>query len=408
MITGLDIVIISSIEWSFLWQGHQEIAMRLAQAGNRILYIENTGVRAPGLRDATRVVWRFRRWLRALGSRGVREVAKNVFVCSPVVLPPFGRSWRHSINQLLLPMISRSARELEFHADVVWTYLPTDTAVELIRLFRSPESVTVYYCAADFAQLTSCPEQLSRIEAQIVESSDLVFAVCPELARRCEQWRDEVQVFPPGVDLNAFAPENALIGRDDSTELRLLSPAHPVIGYVGGLHRCVDYSLIGAMARARPEWSWVLIGPLQADVTEIDKLPNVILPGEKPHGELARYIRLFDVCIVPYVKSVYTNTVVPVKINEYLAMGKPVVASDIRAVCDFNHEHDVLTTADPQPSTFLAAIEQMLESPSDPAVVAHRRAVAALSDWSTRVEAMSDLIAAKLVEQNSTVALCRA
>ena len=53
MISGRDIICISSIEWDFLWQGHQEITSRLAQAGNRVLYIENTGVRSPGLRDAS-------------------------------------------------------------------------------------------------------------------------------------------------------------------------------------------------------------------------------------------------------------------------------------------------------------------------------------------------------------------
>ena len=83
MITGRDIVYISSIEWTFIWQQNQEIAIRLARAGNRVLYIENTGVRSPGLGDASRIVSRLKRWIVSLGSRGVREVAPNLFVCSP-------------------------------------------------------------------------------------------------------------------------------------------------------------------------------------------------------------------------------------------------------------------------------------------------------------------------------------
>src|ERR671938_1321993 len=113
MISGHDIIYISSIEWNFLWQVHQEIALRLARAGNRVLYIENTGVRSPGLRDASRVFSRLKHWATALRSRGFREAAPNVYVCSPLVLPPFGPRWQRRVNRrLLLPSIKRIARDL--------------------------------------------------------------------------------------------------------------------------------------------------------------------------------------------------------------------------------------------------------------------------------------------------------
>jgi hypothetical protein len=74
MITGRDIVFISSIDWSYLWQVHQEIALRFAQAGNRVIYIENTGVRSPGLSDAGRILLRLKSWAKSLPSRGLRQV----------------------------------------------------------------------------------------------------------------------------------------------------------------------------------------------------------------------------------------------------------------------------------------------------------------------------------------------
>jgi hypothetical protein len=89
-------------------------------------------------------------------------------------------------------------------------------------------------------------------------------------------------------------------------------------------------------------------------------------------------------------------------------MGKPVVSTNIRAVDDFNVQHNVLLTAEPRADAFLPAIELALQSLSNEAAAEHRRAVASLSDWSARVEAMSELIAAKLVEKNSAVALCNA
>jgi glycosyltransferase involved in cell wall biosynthesis len=111
---------------------------------------------------------------------------------------------------------------------------------------------------------------------------------------------------------------------------------------------------------------------------------------------LVRYIRNFDVCIVPYVDSLYTATVVPTKINEYLAVGKPVVSTKLPAVCDFNEQHNVLLTSIGQPDDFLQAIEQALNSPMDAAIAARRREVAALGDWLARLEAMSELIKVEL------------
>jgi hypothetical protein len=144
MFADQDIVCISSIDWGFLWQGHQEITSRLARAGNRILYVENTCVRPPVLADAGRISERLRKWVKSLLTGGVREVAPNIYVCSPLVLPPFGATWQRFVNRrLLLPMVRRAARRLGMRDPLIWTYLPTDTALDLIQLLRTPRSLVV-------------------------------------------------------------------------------------------------------------------------------------------------------------------------------------------------------------------------------------------------------------------------
>jgi glycosyltransferase involved in cell wall biosynthesis len=125
-------------------------------------------------------------------------------------------------------------------------------------------------------------------------------------------------------------------------------------------------------------------------------VPNVHFLGQQPHRELVNFIREFDVCIIPYKLNAYTTTVVPTKLNEYLAVGKPVVSTNLPAVCSFNQEHDVLLTSDEQPETFMQAIEKALQLPKDLAMVERRRAVAGRGDWQMRIEAMSDLLEAEL------------
>ncbi|MBA2734792.1 MAG: glycosyltransferase [Acidobacteria bacterium] len=376
----------------------------MAQAGNRVLYIENTGVRSPGLRDAGRILKRLRRWIKSLRSSGVRQVAPNIYVCSPLVLPPLGSGWQRQINRrLLLPFVRRTARRLGMVDPLLWTYLPTDTAVEIINLLRMPRSVVVYYCIADFSQLTPRVHQLRQSEQAILKASDLIFAQGPELADHCLQWNDNVHIFPFGVNLDAFPLEDGIEGEHRSDHAPTKSPSvflkslsRPIIGYVGGLHRHVDFDLLVAMARSRPAWSWVFVGTIQTAVGELSALPNVRLLGQKPHYELVNYIRAFDACIVPYMSSIYTDTVVPTKINEYLAVGKPVISTELPAVCDFNQRYNILQTTPAEPERFLQAIEQALQMPTDEATIIQRRTVAELGDWTDRVEVMSRLIESEL------------
>ncbi len=427
MIQGRDIVCISSIEWDFNWQGSQEMASRLAAAGNRVLFIENTGIRAPGLKDAGRIVRRFRHWLRSLGSHGLREVNPNLHIHSPLVLPPFGASWGRRLNaKFFLKQVRRAVRYLGMKDIVILCYLPTDTVLDLVEMLRTPQSVVVYYRVDNLALLTPHAEQLRQSEESLIKLSDLVFANSEALAQLPLSMRSNVYVFPPSVNLEAFAPEdepalapeahgdmaaprrdgNGMKASGAERENKSGRLPRPVIGYVGALTRHVNQNLLTALARLRPQWSWVFVGPCSSPFDEMRRLPNVHLLGQQPHGELVNFIRDFDVCIIPYNLSAYTTTVVPTKLNEYLAVGKPVVSTNLPAVCSFNEEHDILLTSDEQPGRFLQAIEEALQLPKDGAAVERRRAVASYGDWQTRIEAMSELLETTLRAKQMT-APCR-
>jgi glycosyltransferase involved in cell wall biosynthesis len=407
MIKGRNIIFTSSIDWDDQWQAPQELALRLSRAGNRVLYLENTGIRAPGWRDTKRMMRRLQHWAGALPKQSLRQISPNLWVHAPLVLPPFGSPLRNYFNRhLFLPLIGKVARRLGMDAPIIWTFLPTDTTLALLGLLPSLGSCVVYYCAADFTQLTTSSQQLARNEAELLKRSDVVFTICDELASNCRRWNNNVHVFPYGVNLRAFPLQNS-----ESTEVArsphkryswaTQSPenGHRVIGYVGGWHRHLSMDMLDVIVRARPTWSWVFVGSPQAPLKDFADLPNVYMLGQRPHRELAHYIRSFDVCIVPYRRSAYTETVVPSKINEYLAMGKPVVSTNLPPVCDFNEKYKVIVTTDEHPENFLRGIEHALSLGQDDALIARRRAVARQGDWETRLEAMSDLILNKREER---------
>jgi glycosyltransferase involved in cell wall biosynthesis len=396
MITGKNIIVISGVEWDTLWQGSQEIASRLAKAGNRVLYIENVGVRSPTWKDSGRIALRISGWIKSFFSRGVRQVGPGLYVCAPIVMPPFGNRWRRSLNRLLLlPLIFRSARSVGMNDVILWTFLPTDTVLDLISLFtRRSRSIVVYHCTADFSQLTHDALPLRESENALLQLSDLVFVPCRQLAEHCVAADGKVHLIPNGVSFELFNQKNGNGNQLVASNLQSTPP--PVIGYIGGLHRFVDFELLAEMAQLRPDWSWIFIGPVQTSVGKLDQLPNVHLLGQKSHESLYEYLRDFDVCIVPYIKSQATATVVPTKINEYLAAGKPVVATELPTVCEFNARHKVLTTAPSQPDHFLRAIEDSLGLPADSEAITYRTKVARLNDWQTHLDAMSTLIEAEI------------
>lgn len=400
MISGKDIILISGIEWDALWQGSQEIAGRLAKAGNRVLYIENIGVRVPTWKDKRRIAQRLKSWSRSLRSRGVRQIATNLYVCSPLVLPPFGKPPQRYFNRWLLRAILRVATSLGMRDPVLWTFLPTDTALDLISLFRArSSSKVVYHCTADFSELTPKAVLLRKSEIALLQLSDLVFVTCRQLAEYCARWNDQVHIFPNGVSFEALNQNN---GHNNPPAASILSSIpRPIIGYIGGLHRFVDFDLLAEMARLRPGWSWVFVGPIQTSVGELAQFSNVHLLGQQPHEHLGQFLRNFDVCIVPYIKSAATATVVPTKVNEYLAAGKPVVSTELLTICDFNEEHAVLMTAPSRPNDFLQAIEESLLLPTDSETVARRTRVAKLNDWQVHLDAMSTLIQAEMLAKDS-------
>lgn len=423
MIQGRDIVCISSIEWDFNWQGPQEMASRLADAGNRVLFIENTGIRSPRLKDAKRIVRRLRHWLRSLGSHGLREINPNLHIHAPLVLPPFGASGGRRLNAMFfLRQVRRAVRYLKMKDVLILCYLPTDTVLDLVEMLRTPLSVVVYYRVDNLALLTPHAEQLRQSEESLIKSSDLVFANSEALAQLPLKLHGNVTVFPPSVNLAAFAPEGesplvpearadvaSAPGRNGNgfhpvraeTEKGGRLP-RPVIGYVGALTEHVNHQLVTTLARLRPHWSWVFVGPCSSRLDEMRRLPNVHLLGQQPHRKLVEFIREFDVCIIPYKLSAYTTTVVPTKLNEYLAVGKPVVSTNLPAVRSFNEEHQILLTSDEQPVCFLRAIEEALRLPKDEAIIERRRAVASYGDWQTRIEAMSELFESALEAKQRT------
>jgi uncharacterized SAM-binding protein YcdF (DUF218 family)/glycosyltransferase involved in cell wall biosynthesis len=394
-VTTHDVICISSIDWDFIWQGHQEIMSRLAASGHRVLFIENTGVRPPRLSDLPRVTSRLRNWQR--GTKGFREERPNLFIHSPLVVPfPYSRLAQWVNRQIMMRGINRWMRAVGTTRPVVWTFLPTPLARALITAIGP--SLTIYYCIDDLASSSREARKIVKSEQALFRSADLVFVTSERLRQRAAQFSDRVHLFPFAVNLAVF--EKSREARE-STPADLAALKRPIAGYVGGLHQWVDQDLLASVAAKLPDVTFALIGPEQTDVSRLKALPNVHLFGQRPHAELPRYVQGFDVGLVPYRITEYTANVYPTKLNEYLVMGIPVVATDLAEIRRFNSEHGAIVEIAPQADAFAEAITRAVTTVSAPSQVARRIEVAETNSWERRLEKMSALIDAELAPRLS-------
>ena len=230
------------------------------------------------------------------------------------------------------------------------------------------------------------PQELIAMNERILREVDLVFAVSEELTRRAMAVNPHTYRAPNATDpklLEAAGSEGPV-----ADELRELP--RPVIGYIGQIADKIDYDLIRALGQARPDWSFVFVGPVwytkQALVKTLDARPNVHFLGPRPYGELPAYLRGFDVCILPHRLTPLTRSMDPIKLYDYLASGRPIVSTPVAGVERFA---DVVYTGD-TPEAFLSALEAALRE--DGSLRERRLRYAQENTWPRRAEEMWTVI----------------
>ena len=397
MLRDRTVVCLSSIDWDFLWQGHQQIMSALAAQGNRVLFVESTGVRAPTPRDLPRLWRRLRGG--GLGHGHRRSRPDNLRVYSPVVLPfPYSRVAR-AINRPIMRL--RKTADWGNSRPIVWNFLPTPLSRSLVRSLNP--LLSIFHCVDHLSASTPAAARLSRSETECFAEADLVFVTSQARLKRARRVSVNAHLVPSGVDLERF---DRVRHENGAVPPELQSLSRPVVGYLGGIHQWLDQALLASVARRHPEWSFVLVGPVQTDASALIQLPNVHALGARGPDEVPSYLRAFDVAVLPYRLAEYTHHVYPAKLNEYLAMGLGVVATPLAEIERFNQIHDDIVQIGADAEAFERSIMSVLGDDGR-AQIDRRVAVARTNGWAARLEQMSNLIDGvleRLVSSKSCVA----
>ncbi len=386
MIKNEDIICISSIDWDFLWQGHQEIMTRFARNGNRVLFIENTGVRVPRVRDIGRIRKRIANWKKGL--HGIRKIEDGLYVYSPLVLPfPYLKIARFINKRLMFSVLFKWLRTVGFSEPIVWAFLPTGLSLDLIE--KIEPKVLVYYCIDSFQASSRDARKIRETESLLINKADLVFVTSEELFKHCLQHNDKVHYFPFGVNIERF---REVLRSEQAAPSDIKDIHRPIAGYIGGIHKWIDFDLVQHIAKTNRDISFVFCGPIQTNIEMLRDLPNIIFLGQKRAEELPVYVKEFDVALIPYKLTEYTKNVYPTKLNEYLAVGKTVVSTDLPEVRKFNRENNDIIKVSGSHDDFSENIRQAIGHPAGEKEEALAIKVAEKNSWHSKVEQMSLLI----------------
>jgi UDP-galactopyranose mutase len=245
----------------------------------------------------------------------------------------------------------------------------------------------VYDCMDELSAFKNAPAELRVREAELFALADIVFTGGRSLYEVKREQHDSVYCFPSSIDAKHFArARDEQRQPDDQSRI-----AKPRIGFFGVIDERTDTELLDAIARLRPDWQFVMIGPVvKIDEADLPRRANIHYLGGKSYEDLPTYIAGWDVAMMPFAINDSTRFISPTKTPEYLAAGRPVVSTAIRDVVRPYGENGLVRIAS-TPEEFVGAIAAALIEDADERRTRADDFLQTMS-WDKTYEGMSELI----------------
>lgn len=382
------VVCFAGQDWEIHGRAHCDFQiMRELGALRTVLVVNSIGMRMPlpgtTERPLARVMRKLRSTLRYYVRRPLAS-SPGLVVLTPVSLPVFGRPVLRRVNAWgVAVQVWVAARALRLRDP--WVLLTVPTAIDVVERLGWADRL-VYYRADDHAAQPDVDRGLIRaFEERIMASARAVlYASRALMEREHARTGPKARFVDHGVELDHFRPIPEHVDPPD-----LAAIPRPRIGFFGQIDSTsVDLELVERLGReVRDVASIVMIGRVAADVSALERAPNVHLLGFRPYEILPQYARGFDVAIVAFPTSDWINAVNPIKLKEYLALGLPVVATATPDLRRFGDTVDLAVSSD----EFVALVRQRLADPR-PEDGGRRRESVAEAGWDRRAAAIVELM----------------
>lgn len=384
MLTNHEILCLSNMHWDGHVTSKQQIMLRFAKQ-NRVLYVNRPlSILSPFSGREEISAYRQISELRL----HPRQVRPNLYVTTP----PLGLPMRYSkfsniINsKILVKWLKNTMRILGMRMPIIWSYMPESAKI----INNLSGRMSIYHCVDEFSEWGiwwNSPSLVRAREREFLEKVDLVIATSRDLQSKKSKFNSNCYFVPNAADFELFS--KAL---DPETQIPsdLSNLQRPIIGYIGTITpHLVDIDFI-EYASKESGYTFVFIGRKYTkifDLSRLEQCKNIYFLGFRDPTQLPGYLKGIDVCIIPHIKSKLMDAAFPLKLFEYLAAGKPVVA---RRTDELSHYSELLYLVD-TPEQFVAAIDLSL-SENNIKNIAARVAAAKENTWDARVEEISKIV----------------
>lgn len=351
--THYDMVVFCHLRWQFVYQRPQHVISRMA-TDRKVLFVEEPiGAALPH------------------ESKGnLMKITDNLHVLQPRV---------NAIPEIASILPYFIANE---NVEIGWFYSASFTPLLNSRKFNS----VVYDCMDELTLFKNAPQELVSFEEILLAQADIVFTGGKSLYESKNSRHKNVSCFPSSVDQEHFA--KAKNGIDIPADIA--SIPKPIVGYFGVIDERIDFDLIAETAQARPEISFVMIGPL-AKISEEDlpRAKNLHYLGMKQYTELPAYIKAFSIAMMPFALNDATKYISPTKTLEYMAAGKPIISTGIvDVVRDYSTSVSIIDSTE----TFVNAIDSLISSEKTEIIAQRYDDILQKTSWNNTVSQMEQLI----------------
>ncbi len=341
----------------------------------------------------------FASWQRMLGMkpRLRRELLENGATLSVLTLPPviptnFIKNPKffdkiNAINAYFMVKTIKKAQQIlgmdtPSPKESSWTVINAFNPIFGVHIAgQLGEKQLIYYCYDEISAATWAKRHGARLETRFIKMVDMVVVTSQGLFDKKSEQHFNCVMVKNGVDFDLFAAENP-----QPLSYPVMGPPQyeKVIGYLGSVDERLDYDLMETVIKTTPQYQYLFVGRITTKAYEnrLKPYPNVVLVGSQPPATLPAWVQKFDVCWIPFTKNELTAGIYPLKINEYLAAGKPVVSTPFSDLSDFENIISIAHTA-----------KEMLDSfNSNKQNTALRRDFAAQNAWRERANALQMLM----------------
>ena len=339
-----DCILFSTADWDTPYlTNKQHMAQEFAKLGYRVLYIESLGLRKPKITSGLDFKRIFLRLFK--GIKNVKKVDSNIniWVLSPLVLPfNHGNKWIKLFNQAALNLqINFFLKRHKFSNYLIWTYHPY--IMDVIKKLDFKK--IIYHCVDDLSAIPGINKRSYNFEEKkLLKKTNCVFVTSKPLLKKCLQLNKNTHYFKNVVDFEHFSKTKNI--KKIPNDLKKI--AEPRILVSGALSEFkMDFKFLNKIICSNEKYNFIFIGKeIEGQKSKIlEKIfsyRNVYFLGLKKYKELPNYFSNMQIAFMPIKKNKYTQSMSPMKLNEYIASGLPVISTDLNFLEDYKLTKEIV------------------------------------------------------------------